>query len=157
MTNIMIDNMIRPYCLLTAHISVLCVMSSPVVNFTCDKQREAAISPGSVLDVVCIQPHLPEASKKCIVGQKRYGRRPRGLSNRKDNSDMPGWSRQRCVTLQILPERATWMQKSIVAVHTRWPCIVCTARRNPRYRQPVEFRLTQEERILYSRSCLQLF
>ena len=157
MTNIMIDNMIRPYCLLTAHISVLCVMSSLVVNFTCNKQRGAAISLGSVLDVVCIQPDLPEASKKCMVGQKRYGRRPRGLSKRKDNSDMPDWSRQHCVTLQILPERATWMQKSIVAVHTRWPCIVCTARRNPRYRQPVEFRRTQEEKILYSKSCLQLY
>jgi hypothetical protein len=115
----MIDNMIRPCCLLDAHISVLGVMSSPVVNFTCDKQRGAAISPGSVLDVVCIQPHLPEASNKCMVGQKRYGRRPRGLSNRKENSDVPDWSRQRCMTLQILPERATWLHKSIVAVHTR--------------------------------------
>lgn len=153
----MIDNMIRSYCLLAAHISVLCVMSSPVVNFTCDKQREAAISPGSVLDVVCIQPHVPEASKKCIVGQKRYGRRPRGLSNRNDNSDTPDWSRQRCVTLEILPERATRMHKSMVAVHTRWLCTVCTARRNPRYRQPVAFRRTQEERILYSKSCLQLY
>jgi hypothetical protein len=112
MTNIMTDNMIRSYCLLAAYISVLCVMSSLVVNFTCNKQRGSAISLGSVLDVVCIQPDLPEASNKCMVDQKKYGRRPRGLSKRKDNSDMPDWSQQHCVTLQILPERATWMHKA---------------------------------------------
>jgi hypothetical protein len=52
MTNIMIDNMIRSYSLLAAHISVLCVMSSPVVNFICDKRRGPAISPVSVLNAV---------------------------------------------------------------------------------------------------------
>jgi hypothetical protein len=102
----MIDNMIRSYCLLAAHISVLCVMGSPVVNFTCDKRRGAAISPVSVLDVVHIQPHLPEASKKCIFASEIWKTSSRTL-NRKENSDMPDWPRQRCVTMQVLPERAT--------------------------------------------------
>ena len=73
MTSITIDNIIRSYCLLATHISVLYVISSPVVNFTCDKRHGAAISPGSVLDIGCIQPHLPDAPKSAWRARREMG------------------------------------------------------------------------------------